>query len=136
MASHAARLVQLFTPTYVRLINAQLVAPAQAAVVEPNELKSALARPLQTAHYEPHRAPEYLAASMSFGIIKGHPFLDGNKRTAFFVGNEYLRNMGIAGVNGDFTTGEAAVKIKEVVDRHVMVARGELGVQGFSGQNE
>jgi death-on-curing protein len=43
---------------------------------------SALARPENLANYgEPDFAD--LAASYGFGIAKNHPFLDGNKRTAF-----------------------------------------------------
>ncbi|KIK01826.1 hypothetical protein K443DRAFT_660212, partial [Laccaria amethystina LaAM-08-1] len=38
-----------------------------------------------------------LAATLSYGIIRDHPFMDGNKCTAFFLANEYLRAMGIPG---------------------------------------
>ena len=79
MAAHAPRLARLFTPTYVSLVNAQLVAPAHSQIVKPNELASALARPLQVAHYEPERPASYLAATLSYGLIQGHPFFDGNK---------------------------------------------------------
>jgi death-on-curing protein len=43
---------------------------------------SALARPENLANYG---KPDFadLAASYGFGIAKNHPFLDGNKRTAF-----------------------------------------------------
>ncbi|EKM48807.1 uncharacterized protein PHACADRAFT_61319, partial [Phanerochaete carnosa HHB-10118-sp] len=81
MASRVARLTQLFTPFYASGINAQLVYPATSVIVKPGELSSALMRPLQTATYEPHRSPEYLAATLAIGIMNGHPFLDGNKRT-------------------------------------------------------
>lgn len=79
MASQAPRLASLITPTYVRLINSQLVHPADSLAVKPSELLSSLARPLQTSHYEPERQPSYLAATLSYGLIKGHPFMDGNK---------------------------------------------------------
>jgi len=43
---------------------------------------SALARPLQLATYgEPDAAD--LAACYAWGIARNHPFIDGNKRTAF-----------------------------------------------------
>ena len=49
---------------------------------EPGLLESALARPLNlTAHAKPDHAD--LAACYGVGIAKNHPFLDGNKRTAF-----------------------------------------------------
>ena len=97
MSAHAARLARLFTPEYARRINAQIVYPMQSVVVKPSELDSALGRPLHVAIYEPDRPAEYLAATLSYGIIKGilplrlplvcihpsigHPFQDGNKRT-------------------------------------------------------
>ena len=44
-------------------------------------LESALARPMQLAAYgQPDAA---LAAAYGFGLAKKHPFVDGNKRTAF-----------------------------------------------------
>ena len=45
-------------------------------------LESALARPEMKAHYgETDLA--VLAAAYAFGLARNHPFLDGNKRTAF-----------------------------------------------------
>jgi death-on-curing protein len=47
-------------------------------------LDSALARPENLLAYE---TPSVfaLAASYAFGIVKNHPFVDGNKRTGFVV---------------------------------------------------
>jgi death on curing protein len=47
-------------------------------------LESALARPQNLAAYE---APDVaaLAAAYAFGISRNHPFVDGNKRTAYVV---------------------------------------------------
>lgn len=45
-------------------------------------LDSALARPLNLALYE-HPDVASLAASYGVGLAKNHPFVDGNKRTAF-----------------------------------------------------
>ncbi len=47
-------------------------------------LDSALARPLHLANYGDPDAAE-LAASYAFGIARNHPFVDGNKRTAFVL---------------------------------------------------
>jgi hypothetical protein len=71
MTAHASRLARLFTPTFARAINAQIVHPANSHVVKPNELESALARPLHKAHYKPESSAAELAASLSYGIIKG-----------------------------------------------------------------
>jgi death-on-curing protein len=42
-------------------------------------LESALARPQQLHHYGKPTMPE-MAAAYTAGIVKNHPFLDGNKR--------------------------------------------------------
>jgi len=47
-------------------------------------LDSALARPLNLAHYGMPDASE-LAASYCVGLAKNHPFVDGNKRAAFLA---------------------------------------------------
>ena len=52
-------------------------------------LESALARPLQLAHYGNPDAAD-LAASHAFGIARNHPFIDGNKRTAFIAAELFL----------------------------------------------
>jgi death-on-curing protein len=45
-------------------------------------LESALARPLNLAAYHTPDCAD-LAAAYGFGIARNHPFMDGNKRTAF-----------------------------------------------------
>jgi len=47
-------------------------------------LESALARPLNLAAYHTSDCAD-LAAAYGFGIARNHPFMDGNKRTAFVV---------------------------------------------------
>ncbi len=58
-------------------------------------LSSALARPENTAAYGDPDAAD-LAAAYAFGIAKNHPFVDGNKRTAWVVARLFLRLNGIA----------------------------------------
>lgn len=52
-------------------------------------LQSALARPQNVAAYGDPDAPA-LAASYAFGIAKNHPFIDGNKRTAFTAAATFI----------------------------------------------
>lgn len=52
-------------------------------------LASALARPQQLANYARPDAAA-LAASYGFGIARNHPFIDGNKRTAFVAVELFL----------------------------------------------
>ena len=57
-------------------------------------LDSALARPRQLLAYgEPSIAD--LAAAYTSGIIRNHPFVDGNKRTAFMAAYVFLASNGI-----------------------------------------
>ena len=57
-------------------------------------LESALARPVNLWQYKPRSEPWDLAAAYAYGIARNHPFIDGNKRTAFQVMYVFL------GLNG------------------------------------
>jgi len=52
-------------------------------VRDENLLESALARPQQLNHYEDEMSIPRLAASLSWALLRNHPFNDGNKRAAF-----------------------------------------------------
>lgn len=52
-------------------------------------LESALAKPLNLANYEDPDVAA-LAAAYGYGISRNHPFLDGNKRTAFVAVELFL----------------------------------------------
>ena len=52
-------------------------------------LESALARPQNLAAYQQADAAD-LAAAYSYGLARNHPFLDGNKRTAWIVARLFL----------------------------------------------
>jgi death-on-curing protein len=57
-------------------------------------LDSALARPRQVLAYkEPDLCA--LAAAYAFGIIRNHPFVDGNKRVAFMSAYVFLARNGL-----------------------------------------
>jgi death-on-curing protein len=49
-------------------------------------LKSALARPQQHRAYSESADLIDLAAAFTGGIVRNHPFIDGNKRTGFVIG--------------------------------------------------
>jgi len=53
-------------------------------------LKSALARPQQHRAYGSSPGIVALAAIYTAGIVRNHPFVDGNKRTGFVVGILFL----------------------------------------------
>jgi death-on-curing protein len=59
-------------------------------------LESAMARPKNLfAYSNPEPSLGRLAASYAKGIVANHPFLDGNKRTAFTVSVTFLRLNGL-----------------------------------------
>ena len=53
-------------------------------------LKSALARPQQHFAYAESTDIIDMAAAYTAGIVRNHPFIDGNKRTGFVVGVLFL----------------------------------------------
>jgi death-on-curing protein len=53
-------------------------------------LESALARPQQLFAYTNDCNLFSLAAAYSAGIVKNHPFVDGNKRVAFTIATTFL----------------------------------------------
>lgn len=57
-------------------------------------LESAIARPRQLAAYGENIDVADLAAAYTAGIVKNHPFVDGNKRTGFVVGILFLEANG------------------------------------------
>jgi death on curing protein len=79
-------------------------------------LESALSRPQNLLHYgEPDLAA--LAAAYAFGIARNHPFVDGNKRTAWVAARLFLR------LNGGVITFDKA----EATFMMQQLAAGELG---------
>jgi death-on-curing protein len=78
-------------------------------VRDEGSLESALARPRQKWHYSDRTDLPTLAAAYAFGLVKNHPFRDGNKRIGFLALVTFL------GVNGhDFSAAEAEV-VAEIV---------------------
>jgi len=64
-------------------------------------LESALAHPRQLYAHGDSPGIVDLAAAYTFGIVRNHPFIDGNKRTGFVIGVLFLE------LNGyEFTASE------------------------------
>lgn len=64
-------------------------------------LDSALARPVNTAAHNPKADVALLAAAYAFGIARNHPFIDGNKRTAYVAMELFLMDNGYVLTAGD-----------------------------------
>ena len=61
-----------------------------AGIRDEGLLDSALARPENQWAYNPDATLFDLAAFYTVGIIKNHPFVDGNKRTGLLAGRVFL----------------------------------------------
>jgi len=57
---------------------------------EESALEAALARPRHLHTYEPESDLARLAAAYGFGIVRNHPFHDGNKRAGFLAIGVFL----------------------------------------------
>ncbi len=90
-------------------------------VRDENMLESALARPRQIFHYG-KREMAGLAAAYAAGIVKNHPFLDGNKRTGFMLGAGFLERNGF-----EFHATEA-----EAVVRTLALAADEMSEAAYA----
>ena len=78
-------------------------------VRDENVLEAALARPQQKWHYEVDADVPRLAAAYAFGLVKNHPYRDGNKRIGFLAMVTFL------GINGyEFEASDADV-VAEVI---------------------
>lgn len=66
-------------------------------VRDENLLRAALGRPLNKWHYDEPKPDIFsLAAAYCFALVKGHPFHDGNKRTAYVVAIVFLELNGFS----------------------------------------
>jgi death on curing protein len=84
-------------------------------------LQSALARPRQLRSYAESPNMIEMAAAYIAGIVRNHPFLDGNKRTGLVVGVLFLETN-----DGRFTAPEEDAT-RAVLD----LAAGRLDEKGF-----
>jgi death-on-curing protein len=92
-----------------------------AGVRDAGLLESALARPQQLFHYGAPDLAE-LAAAYVAGIVRNHPFIDGNKRSGFMTGYVFLTRNGLR-----FEAPEA-----EAAQMVLALAAGELNEAQFA----
>ncbi len=85
-------------------------------------LKSALARPQQHFAYAEAADIIDMAAVYAAGIVRNHPFVDGNKRTGFVVGILFLE------LNGYRFTASEEDAARAVLE----LASGNLNEAGYS----
>jgi death-on-curing protein len=85
-------------------------------------LASALARPQQLAAYGDNPDVSDLAAAYTAGVVKNHPFVDGNKRTGFVLGILFLE------MNGMRFTASEELATQAVLD----IAAGTTDLTGYA----
>ena len=93
-----------------------------AGVRDAGLLQSALARPRQHAAYAEGADLIYLAALATAGVVKNHPFVDGNKRTGFLLGVLFLE------LNGYRFT----ARQEEAANAILALAAGQLDERGYA----
>jgi death-on-curing protein len=94
-----------------------------AGIRDENVLESALARPQQKWHYETNADIPMLAAAYAFGLVRNHPYRDGNKRIGFLAMVTFL------GMNGY----ELEATDAEVVAEIVALANGIVSEDTLTG---
>ncbi len=85
-------------------------------------LQSALARARQIEAYDEAAGVVELAVAYTAGIVRNHPFIDGNKRTGFVLGVLFLELNGVR-----FTASEEAAT-RAVLD----LAAGTIDDEGYA----
>jgi len=90
-----------------------------AGLRDEGALESALSRPLYKQAYGDPDLCE-LAAAYLYGIVKNHPFTDGNKRTGFAAADLFLYFNGLS----------LEATQEDVIQLVTMVAAGEINEEG------
>lgn len=122
-------MVSRLNKEFVHQLNVIATGPRGAVVVKPNELESAIMRPAWTTHYNPSSPTHVLAAELAYGIIQNHPFMDGNKRTAFLAANEFLRERGDRSfINAEPSTAVLSA-MSSIDNSHSLVAQGQMSAE-------
>lgn len=91
-------------------------------VRDPGMLESALGRPVNRwAYGEDDRCA--LAAAYAFGVARNHPFIDGNKRTAWVLARLFLALNRVA----------VAFSPEDAINTVLALAAGELSEEELAG---
>lgn len=85
-------------------------------------LESALARPQQKWQYNDHADVASLAAAYAFGLVRNHPYRDGNKRIGFLALVTFLDVN-----NCDFSASDA-----DVVAEIIALAEGTVSEEALA----
>ena len=101
-------------------------------------LQSALARPRQLHSYGENPDVVDMAAAYISGIIRNHPFIDGNKRTGFLVGILFLELNGPRFTASEESAAQAILNLAAgTLDDPALVSwlRGNVTLSAFASNN-
>jgi death-on-curing protein len=87
-----------------------------SGVRDESALESALARPQQKWHYAQKVDVPLLAAAYGFGLVRNHPYRDGNKRIGFL---SIVTFLGINGHDLDASDAEVISEMLALADGRV-----------------
>jgi death-on-curing protein len=106
------------TAQVVEIIHLEQLAEhgGRRGIRDANALESAVARCQQRRTYDADATLPELAAALCHGLVRDHPFVDGNKRVGFLAANTFLLLNGV----------ELDVEEDEVVATIEGVAAGSL----------
>lgn len=85
-------------------------------------LDSALTRPVNKHSYDGRKDLAVLAAACGFGLVRNHPFVDGNKRAAFLAVGVFLA------INGQ----RLSAKPVEAIEAILSLAAGSMEEASFA----
>jgi len=78
----------------IHILLMRFMGEEQYGVFDRSLVESALGRPKQAASYEDADVIRQ-TATLCYGLIKNHPWIGGNKRTATAIAREFLRRNGL-----------------------------------------
>ncbi len=117
MATEKINYISYPEAIYIHIKLMRLLGENRYGVFDRALIESALARPRQAARYEGADLIRQ-ASTLCFGMIKNHPWLGGNKRTATVLMEEFLLRNGA----------ESDAPIKELVEMVIAVESDRWGV--------
>ncbi len=95
----------------------QLALGAKSRILKESDLLSALGRPYHGYHVGIHDK----SAALVHSVIENHPFVDGNKRTALYLLELFLKKSGYRLQATD----------SELYEKFILVAKGRLDYEGL-----
>ena len=102
-----------------------------SGVRDETALESALARPQQKWNYAQKVDVALLAAAYGFGLVKNHPYRDGNKRIGFL---SIITFLGLNGHDLDATDAEVISEMLALADGRVSEAELAEWIRRHSGK--